>query len=133
MADAGDVGPSREIRAAAAAPPRAATGGESRVERLNPTVPMTRSELLRSGLFVGSAILAVAVFLFTQQMIARLTHEVETTSRVLARFCAQASFPATRDPELQSIFAEVVGSIDFPIVITDNEGMPRAWRDIGVD
>jgi len=103
------------------------------MERMSPTVPMTRSELLRSGLFLGSAVLVAAVFIFTQQIIGRLTHEVETTSRVLARFCAQASFPATRDPELQTIFAEVVGSIDFPIVITDNEGMPRAWRDIGVD
>jgi hypothetical protein len=103
------------------------------MERMSPTVPMTRSELLRSGLFLGSALLVAAVFIFTQQIIGRLTHEVETTSRVLARFCAQASFPATRDPELQTIFAEVIGSIDFPIVITDNEGMPRAWRDIGVD
>jgi hypothetical protein len=52
---------------------------------------------------------------------------------VLAGFCAQASFPAVRDPELQAIFTEVISHIDFPIVITDIAGTPRAWRDVGVE
>jgi signal transduction histidine kinase len=94
---------------------------------------MTRSELLKSALFVGSGVLVVAVFLFTQQMITRLSQEVATTSRVLAGFCAQASFPAVRDPEVHQLFAEVIAHVDFPIVITDNAGIPRAWRDVGVD
>jgi hypothetical protein len=94
---------------------------------------MTRSELLKSVLYVGSGVLVVAVFLFTQQMITRLSLEVATTSRVLAGFCAQASFPAVRDPELQAIFTEVISHIDFPIVITDIAGTPRAWRDVGVE
>ena len=101
--------------------------------RQGPAVAVTRSELLKSVLFLGSAILAAAVFIFTQQIIGRLTREVETTSRVLARFCAQASFPATHDPELRQIFSEVMASLDFPIVITDNLNLPRAWREISVD
>lgn len=94
---------------------------------------MTRSELLKSALFVGSGVLVAAVFLFTQQMITRLSEEVATTSRVLAGFCAQASFPAVRDPEVQELFAEVIAHVDFPIIITDNAGVPRAWRDVGID
>lgn len=93
----------------------------------------SRSQILRTSLFLGSVLLTVSVFLFTHGMITRLSHEVETTSRVLARFCAQASFPATRDPELQQIFSEVVASIDFPIIITDNDSLPRAWRETAVD
>ena len=103
------------------------------MERVRTTAPMTRSELLKSALFVGSGVLVVAVFLFTQQMITRLSQEVATTSRVLAGFCAQASFPAVRDPEVQQLFAEVIAHVDFPIVITDNAGIPRAWRDVGID
>ena len=94
---------------------------------------MSRSLLLRTGLFLGASLLAVAIFLFTNSIIGRLTREVETTSRVLARFCAQASIPATRDPELQRIFSDVLSGIEFPIVITDTLGVPRAWREIGVD
>lgn len=90
-------------------------------------------QILQTGLFLGSSLLVLGVFLFTQQMIGRLSHEVTTTSRVLARFCAQASFPATRDPELQQIFAGVIASVDFPIIITDADSLPRAWRGIGVD
>src|SRR5262245_9162926 len=89
--------------------------------------------LLRAGLFLGTSLLAAGIFVFSSQAIGRLTHEVQTTSRVLARFCAQASIPATRDPELQRIFSELISGIEFPIVITDNFGIPRAWREIDVD
>ena len=85
------------------------------------------------GVFIGSSLLVVAVFAFTHQMIQRLSREVETTSHVLARFCAQASLPATRDTTLQRIFGEVIGGIDFPIVVTDDTGLPRAWRHVEPD
>ena len=91
------------------------------------------SQLLKASLIAGSSLLVLAVFVFTQQLINRLSHEVATTSRVFADFCAQASLPATRDPELQRIFSEVIGSIDFPIIITDRQGTPRAWRQIDLD
>jgi hypothetical protein len=52
---------------------------------------------------------------------------------VLARFCAQASFPATQDSVLRSVVADLIRSIDFPIVLTDAEGLPRAWKSIDVD
>jgi hypothetical protein len=82
--------------------------------------------------FLGSLLVVVSVFLFTHQTIQRLSFEVETTSRILARFLALATFPATRDPELQRITREIVGSLDFPIIITDTEGLPRAWRKTAV-
>jgi two-component system, NtrC family, sensor histidine kinase KinB len=103
------------------------------MERVTESTPMTRSEQLKTALFVGSGLLVGAVFLFTQQMVSRLSEEVATTSGVLARFCAQASFPAIRDPEIQRIFSDVIAHVDFPIVITDEQGLPRAWRGIGVD
>lgn len=98
-----------------------------------PTAPKGPKQLLKTGLFVGGSLLVAAVFLFTQQMVRRLSHEVSTTSEVLARLCAQASLPAANDPALKKIFTEVVSaSIDFPIVITDTSGTPRAWQGVGV-
>src|SRR5438552_12825787 len=94
---------------------------------------MTLSQLLQFFLFLGGSALIGAVFMFTHQMITRLSQEVETTSRVLAGFCAQASFPATSDPQLRQIFSEVIANLDFPIVITDRANNPRAWRQIDVD
>lgn len=101
--------------------------------RPGPRVPGSRLQALEATLFIGSVLLVVSVFLFTHQMLTRLSHEVETTSRVLTSFLAQASFPATRDPELQQLFAGVIASIDFPVVITDIDGTPRAWREVAVD
>src|SRR6266540_3367166 len=92
-----------------------------------------RPGLLKAGLFLGSSLLVVGLFLFTNRTIARLTSEVQTTSRVLARFCAQASIPATMDPELQRVFTEIISAIDFPIVLTDGRGVPRAWHAVGVN
>lgn len=88
--------------------------------------------LLKTGLFAGGGLLVAAVFLFTHQMVQRLSTEVATTSRVLARFCAEASLPATRNPELRRLLGEVLENIDFPIVITDTTGLPRAWQNVGV-
>ncbi len=91
------------------------------------------SQLIKGSLIAGSSLLVLAVFVFTEQLITRLSHQVATTSHVFAEFCAEASLPATRDPELQRIFSEMIGSIDFPIIITDRQGIPRAWREIGLD
>ena len=53
-----------------------------------------RPGLVKAFLFLLSGLLVVALFIFTNRTINRLTSEVRATSRVLARFCAQASIPA---------------------------------------
>lgn len=103
------------------------------MDRLRRYSRFSGSQVLKTSVFVACSVLVVVVFLVTNATIRRLTAEVATTSRVLARFCAQASFPAVRDPELQRIFAEVISHIEFPMVITDTDGVPRAWREVGVD
>src|SRR5206468_678283 len=37
-----------------------------------------------------------------------------------------------QDPALRKILREMIDSIDFPIVITDNDTLPRAWRGVGI-
>src|SRR5438067_641695 len=86
----------------------------------------------RTLLVSGSLLLMVSVFVFSQLMISRLSREVATTSRVLARFLAQGSFPAIHDPDVQRMVGAVISSIDFPVVITDTLGTPRAWKRVSV-
>ena len=91
-------------------------------------------QLLKMGLFVGGSLLVAAVFLFTNQMVRRLSHQVSTTSEVFAELCARASIPAASNPQLRQLLTEVVSvNIDFPIVITDTTGTPRAWQGVGVN
>jgi signal transduction histidine kinase len=89
-------------------------------------------QFIKASLFLGSSLLVIAVFLFTYQMVNALSREVSNTSQVLARFCAQASFPAAQDSTLTVILSELIGSLDFPIVITDTDTVPRAWRGVGI-
>lgn len=96
-------------------------------------MPIRGRQLLKTGLFVGGSVLALAFFIFTQQVVRRLSHEVAVTSDVLARLCAQASFPATNDPQLHEIVSDVIAGIDFPIILTDTTRTPRAWHGIDVD
>jgi signal transduction histidine kinase len=84
-------------------------------------------------LFIASLMLLAGVFVFTNEMVRRLSDQVSASSKLFARLCAQATFPAARDPQLQAILRSVIAGIEFPMVITDRAGVPRAWRLVGLD
>ena len=88
--------------------------------------------LFQGYLFLGVAGIVLAVFVFTNILVARLANQVQSTSEVFARFCATASYPATTDTTLSSIVTEVITGLNFPIVLTDAQGVPRAWKGISV-
>jgi NtrC-family two-component system sensor histidine kinase KinB len=83
-------------------------------------------------LFVGFSAVLLALFVFSNVLLRRLGQETERTSRVFAGFCATASYPAAEDTLISAIVAEVIQSINFPIVLTDAAGLPRAWKEVGV-
>jgi hypothetical protein len=87
---------------------------------------------LKGYVLAGSGILIALLILYTQQVIGRMNNQVEILSGLIARFCALATFPALENPESQEVFRSIVKQVDFPIVITDAEGRPRAWRGIGI-
>lgn len=87
---------------------------------------------LKSYIFVGSSVIIALLLLYTHQVVGRLNTQVEILSGIIARFCAMATFPALENPESQEIFRSIIAQVDFPIVITDSEGRPRAWRGIGI-
>src|SRR3989442_6186916 len=98
--------------------------------RLSAGSRLTLSQVLRLGLFLGASVLAATVFLLANWTITRLSREVATTSRFLAQFCAEASYPASRNPIIEDVFRRLVSNLDFPLVITASRGIPRAWRGV---
>jgi hypothetical protein len=88
--------------------------------------------LFQGYLFLGVAAIVLAVFVFTNILVARLANQVQSTSEVFARFCATASYPATTDTTLSGIVGDVISGLNFPIVLTDAQGVPRAWKGIPV-
>ena len=83
-------------------------------------------------LFLAVVALMAALFLHSNYVVGRLNGETENLSYVLARFFAVATFRAAEDPSLKPIFREVVANVNFPIVLTDPDGIPRAWKEIGI-
>jgi signal transduction histidine kinase len=74
-----------------------------------------------------------AVFLYTNHLIKGLNAQADAQTQMLAKFCAVTTFPAAQSADLAGIFEEAIRPIRFPIVLTDTEGRPMAWRGVGID
>jgi two-component sensor histidine kinase len=89
----------------------------------------------RSYLFVGAATLVLVSLIYTMSLIRKLEEEPKIMSRVFARFCMTAAVPEVVGdvPETGIIFEEIIQKINFPVVVTDKNGVPLAWKNIGVE
>ena len=87
----------------------------------------------RVFLFIAVVLLMVALLVHTNYVIDRLEDETQNLCHVLARFLAVSTFQAVEDPSVRAIFQDVLRNINFPIVLTDPQGIPRAWKNIGVE
>ncbi len=91
------------------------------------------SAKVRTYAFVGALIIVCAIFVYTYTLVKSFEQQTDTLTRVVASFCAAATFPATKDEEVRSVFNEVIEDINFPIVIADTRGVPYTWKNIGED
>jgi signal transduction histidine kinase len=99
-------------------------------------MPFSRSSLpmlLRAYLFLGSFVLIAAAFAYSYSWVRKVNQESQAVSQLLARFVAVSALQATVNPELRSIFSEVIKPSDLPIVLTDRAGRPVVWKNIGID
>lgn len=93
------------------------------------------SRVWRAYLFAAALLLVGASLVYTLVLIRRLEEEPRIMSRVFARFCMTAAVPeaAGDSPETGIIFEEVIQKINFPVIVTDHQGLPLAWRGIGLE
>lgn len=87
----------------------------------------------RTYTFIAAMILVVLIFAYTYSLVRSFEVQTNTLTRVFAKFCAAATYPATRDEEVRYIFDEMIKDINFPIVITDPRGVPYTWKNVGKD
>jgi signal transduction histidine kinase len=88
--------------------------------------------LVRNLLFVGMIALAVASFLFSWRLAGALERQTATFTDLFARYAASTTFAASRDEEVQRVFRGFVDRISFPIIVTDQRGVPWAWKGTGI-
>ena len=92
---------------------------------------------LAGYLFLGFIAIILALFLYFQTLVREVRDSTKITSKIFAEFLktsttAYGVYP-TPNPEMEIIFREVIKNIDFPVIITDEKGIPRAWRNIPID
>ncbi|MEO0082958.1 MAG: HAMP domain-containing sensor histidine kinase [candidate division WOR-3 bacterium] len=81
---------------------------------------------------VGIIILAGFWVFYTQYLIKQLEKETQVRSRIYAQYMRRATEPAEQSSaELDIIFEEVIQKIDFPVIITNADGEPFSYKNLG--
>lgn len=91
-----------------------------------------RGRFIPFSLLVLSFLL-ISTIILTQPVIQRVEQEVEKTTISIARLISAILLSATSQEEVAAILRDVLRNIDFPIIVTDELGIPRAWQRVGVD
>ncbi len=86
---------------------------------------------IRTYAFIMAMALVIVIFGYTYSLVRSFEKQTDILTRVFAKFCAAATYPATKNEEVRNIFNQVIKDINFPIVITDPRGVPYTWKNIG--
>ncbi len=84
-------------------------------------------------LFLAIGFISLSSVFLVKPIVDSMQEEVETTSRVIARLFSVLLIPATEEYDVARTIRNVMKDINFPIVVVDVNGTPRAWKGVGVD
>ncbi len=87
---------------------------------------------LKGYLFLGVAVLIIAMLVYSNHLIQRMTEHSETTSRLFSSYIADVLFEVSDDGSLAAL-REVIGESNLPIIITVLDGRPILWHRVPVD
>jgi len=86
---------------------------------------------LKSYLFIGVALLSLAMLLYSNHLISRMRDNAEATSRLFSRYFANVIFEIADDGSVANLRA-ILNESDLPIIITW-EDRPILWAGVPVD
>jgi len=90
--------------------------------------------LFFKGFLVFGIILIAFIFIYyTQSVIEKIKEDSKRVLTAYARLWQMAASESAGGPEIDVIFEEIIQKSDFPIVVTDANGEPQAWREVEVD
>lgn len=90
------------------------------------------SSFLRNVVFVGLMALSLASLLYSGRLASRLEKESAFFTDLFARFAAAVTLPASQDQEVQRTFRGFMDELDFPIILTDRNGVPWTCKGVGI-
>lgn len=87
---------------------------------------------LKGYLFLGVAILTLAMLIYSNHLIGRMSDQAEATSRLFSRYISNVLFEVADDSSLVDL-KKVVKESQLPIIITVLGGKPILWSHVPVD
>ncbi|MGH2571072.1 MAG: sensor histidine kinase [bacterium] len=96
-----------------------------------PRVAITTA-LIRNILFLGMVALSLASLLYTSRLAAHLERQTAMFTDLFARFAAASTLAASQNDEVQRTFRGFLDHVTFPIVVTDNRGVPWTCKGTGI-
>lgn len=85
------------------------------------------------GFIVFGIILIAFIFIYyTQNVIEKIKEDSKRVLTAYAKLWQMAASESAGGPEIDVIFEEIIQKSDFPIVVTDANGEPQAWREVEV-
>jgi hypothetical protein len=86
---------------------------------------------LKIYLFIGVAVLFLAVLLYSNHVIKSMEEQSAATTRLFSRFIANIVLQV-QDEGKRDLLQSVLDEIMLPIVLTDADGRPLAWHRVGI-
>jgi signal transduction histidine kinase len=90
------------------------------------------SWFFKGFLIVGIILIAFIFIYYTQVVISELKENSARVVNAYAKLWQLVALESTSGEEISLIFEEVIQKSKFPIVVTDAEGEPQAWREVGI-
>lgn len=91
------------------------------------------SGTFKAYLFVAAVAFVLAYILYTQRVVGELRDDARDRVDMVAQLLRFAVSETVRDEEISFIFKEVIEKrLNFPIVLTDAQGMPIGWKHVRV-
>ncbi len=87
---------------------------------------------LKGYLFLGVAVLTLAMLLYSNHLISRMRENSEATSRLFSRYLENVIFEVADDGSLASL-RTVLQEADLPIIVTVLDGKPILWTGVPVE
>jgi signal transduction histidine kinase len=83
-------------------------------------------------LVFGIIVIAFIFIYYTQNVVGKIKQDSKRVLTAYARLWQMAASESPGGPEIDVIFEEIIQKSDFPIVVTDANGEPQAWREVNV-
>ena len=82
---------------------------------------------------IGSIVIILFFVLYTNALLLKVRKELEVFPKIYARFAEVSTKENIESDLLEIILTEVVQKVNYPIIVTDENNIPKYWKNIDIE